>query len=315
MFKATPFCGKLPKPSDQDRNITGAVLFSSEDRLLVADIDGGLCSWEPATGLARRLVVDGGVADGANLMAIDATRVAIATIKGSVRIHNRLTGDLLVAGDTPMLLRYCTAPIGVSAGRHLVQSCLGGIDRRILVLRSADDLMVLDIAEATAPTALPFVNSYFEPDRAGQLALDSAGGRVALLDGPFVRLLEVAADDTGRARLRDLSPVLLSTALGAATLEVPVGYRTYGGHGGEPLQSADGWQLVRPMPPVLAFSADGSRLAAGFVGCVVWDTVFWREVWRCDLEDDERRAELRRGFALTPDGRHIVTDTALYALP
>lgn len=318
LYATTPLCGRLQQPSGSEVEIARAELFSGEERLLVADMDGGLCSWEPATGLARRLFGDEGggrAAGGRWLAAIDATRVALADGQGAVAIQDRLTGALLVAGDPPMRLWGCTAPLGVTDGRHLVQSCLAGIDRRILLLRSTDDLSVLDIAEATAPSALPFVPSYFRPDRAGQLALDAAGGRVALLDGPFVRLLEVAADDSGSPRLQALSPILLSTALGATALEIPVGYRFYGANGGEPLQSSDGRYLARPMPPVLAFSADGSRLVAGFVGCVVWDTATWREIWRCDAEDDDRRAELRRGLALTPDGRHIMTNAGIYELP
>jgi len=57
----------------------------------------------------------------------------------------------------------------------------------------------------------------------------------------------------------------------------------------------------------LAFSADSRRLIAGDGMAIVWDTDDWRELWRAYPRSE--------GFALTADGRRVVSGCCVWDLP
>lgn len=280
------------------------------------------------------------------LVRLDDEHVAVGMPEGAVLVLDAATGDLRRQGAAVPGMLDCTAPVQLRATGHLLQSCvtepsgeLAAIAavrqgpsrrgyatvspeaRRVLVVREPTTLAPREIWWGPAPGHLPFLPHGFDLRSTGAIAVDPAQPRLALLHGPFVELFAVTTTTDGTPGLDPLPLLPLSSAHGAMTTTHYYSFHGYstdlpGAHYAES-RDAEGRTLagLLPMPQVLQFSADGSRLAAGFVGCVVWDTASWREVWRCDLEDETRQNELRRGFALTADGRHIVTDDGLYRLP
>ena len=319
--------------------------------LLALTTEPALCRLTLPSGALRKLalppVAD---ADDLRLVRLDEAHLALATPDGGFIVLDSATGERRqVAAPVPGMLD-CTAPVPLTADGHLLQSCVtepsGELDaiaarrpgprlfgshyaaatsaeaRRVLVLREPASFAPRELWRGPAPGKLPFHRPGFDLRHAGAIAVDRAHGRVALLHGPLVELFALALATDGTLHLDPLPLLPLSSAHGALITDDPLLAATTsstslpGAHSLEVRDADRGWlQSVVPMPQVLQFSADGSRLAAGFVGCVVWDTGTWREVWRCDLEEGWRVPELRRGFALTPDGRHIVTDDGLYRLP
>jgi hypothetical protein len=284
-------------------------------------------------------------ADDLRLVRLDDENLALGTPNGAFLLLDPRDGSLRQhAAAVPGMLD-CTAPVTLGATGHLLQSCISDPlgdqnaiapvrlsptnddddavsqrPQRVLVVREPTTQAPREVWRGSAPGQLPFMPISFDLGSAGAIAVDAARGRVALLHGPFVELFAVAEKTDGTMRLDPLPFLPLSSALGATSTVHPKSMRGYStglhvAHYGHYVIAGRSPTILRPMPQVLQFSADGTRLAAGFVGCVVWDTASWREVWRCDLEDETRQNELRRGFAMTADGRHIVTDDGLYRLP
>jgi hypothetical protein len=68
--------------------------------------------------------------------------------------------------------------------------------------------------------------------------------------------------------------------------------------------------------PSISFSADGSRLAAGYASAVVWEVGTWRQVWRAAGGEpaDMPQPTFTNGFVLTGDGERIITTCCLWRL-
>ncbi len=326
-------------------------ILVDDTTLLALTTDPALCRLTLPSGALRKLPLPA-VGDGADLRLarLDEAQLALGNPDGSFLVLDPATGELRRAAAPVPGMLDCTAPVPLGAEGHLLQSCVtdpsGELDAiaarrpgprlfgshyaaatspeapRLLVLREPASLAPRELWRGPAPGNLPFHRRGFDLRNAGAIAVDQAQGRVALLHGPLVELFQLVPGADGSPRLDPLPLLPLSSGHGALITDAPLLAATTsstglpGQHFREVQDAERRWlQSVVPMPQVLQFSADGMRLAAGFVGCVVWETDSWREVWRCDLEDETRRHELRRGFAMTADGRHIVTDDGLYRLP
>jgi hypothetical protein len=346
-------CGALPDGTRRIAGYSTATWHGERREVLVDDetllaltTEPAICRLRLPLGDLQKLPLPPvATADDLRLVRLDDENIALGTPDGAFLLLDLRDGSLRQRAAAVPGMLDCTAPVRLGATGHLLQSCvtdpLGDQSaiaavrlsptnddddavsqrpQRVLVVREPTTRAPREVWRGSAPGQLPFMPISFDLGSAGAIAVDAARGRVALLHGPFVELFAVAEKTDGTMRLDPLPFLPLSSALGATSTVHPKSMRGYStdlhvAHYGHYVIAGRSPTILRPMPQVLQFSADGTRLAAGFVGCVVWDTASWREVWRCDLEDETRQNELRRGFAMTADGRHIVTDDGLYRLP
>ncbi len=281
-----------------------ALAFAEEEVLVLIGASGRVCRWEVASGEPPRPTGAGVV-----WRAYDSLGVPLA---GPLPLAE---GHVVVGGDDGVLRPWapataespavaaaergigdCWPPVAGGAGRHLLQSCLRFAANRLtrlLLVRDAQTLEPLASWSIEAATTT-LDGRAFDPTATGLAAAGATSGLVALANGFIVLVWTDATMALGQAAPELHEPtIVLSSALGGVA-------------------SSDSG---RPLPPLLAFSRDGGRLIVGHFGCVVLDTATWGEVWRCETDYGSMGSELMEGLAMTPDGRHIVTHEALYALP
>lgn len=281
-----------------------ALAFVDDEVLVLLGASGRVCQWAIAAGEPPRPVGLGVVqhpydalgVPGAGLLPLAKGRIVVAGDDGVLRPWAPAPPDGPAVPAADRGVRHCWPPVLAGDGRYLLQSCLrfaANTLTRLLLVRDSGTLEQLASWSNEAATKT-FDGRAFEPSATGVVAAGAAPGIVALANGPIVLVWTAATIAPGQAALEPHEPtIVLSSALGGVA-------------------SSDSG---RPLPPLLAFSHDGSRLIVGHLGCVVLDTATWREVWRCQTHYGSMGAELMEGIVMTPDGRHIVTHEALYALP
>ena len=279
-----------------------ALAFVDEEELVLIGASGRLCQWAIASGEPPRPVGPGVVRHAYDTLGVPRAglvpsadgRIVVAGDDGVLRPWAPATANSPAVAAAERGVGDCWPPVPVGHGRLLLQSCLrfaANTLSRLLLVRDAGTLEQLASWSTEAATKTVDGRA-FAPAATGVVA--AAPGIVALADGPIVLVWTDAIPALEQAAAEQHEPsIVLSSALGGVA------------------RSDSG----RPLPPLLAFSRDGSRLIVGHFGCVVLDTETWAEIWRCETHYGSMGAELMEGLAMTPDGRHVVTHEALYALP
>jgi WD40 repeat protein/outer membrane protein assembly factor BamE (lipoprotein component of BamABCDE complex) len=309
-------CPKLISPS----RMRMPTVFLSDDRHLasVAE-DAVVCIWDSAT--QRRLLTFEkhrkptsffGLTGGNRLTSLVAARSApiLATADGDnvVRVWNGLSGREILAIEPCSFSHGCGAWVAPSLSRLALSD-----DGRVLALFQAgeredalrlwDTSTGVELGSLTAPKKarsryVGLVNLALSPDRRW----------VALHMGDHVEVWSTDENEAMSAAQGAAAPPGRSFELEQVFVLPPVDVEmaSYG--------PSETHHFVRS----IEFSADGRRLVAGDGVAMLWKTGSWRELWRASLGSRElwpAMSDLSAGFALTADGRHIVTARGVWELP
>lgn len=285
--------------------VTTVFLSDSEH---LASITSGetLCVWNANTQMSVRQLA-GGDSIRRLVSARSAPNVAVSDDEGTIRIWDALSGkaintiatripDSRYAAWLKMVLSDDGKRLAVLQSRWADVERFGLLWDRTFV---SYEVRLWDVDTGIELAALNLVKPETEPpylvDSNHNIALSSDQTRVAVNLSERVEIWRLA------------EPLKLASQERAAS-------------------QADPWTLeqVLVLPPLgdvpshlsIAFSADGRKLAAGYLSAIVWEVGTWRTLWRAPLTYAIRLSFHRGfGFIFTADGQRIISSCCLWEVP